>query len=81
MVFKIGDKVKCIEHNSHKLTFGAIYIVLDPKETLKHGLSGSSIWTYVINDANDFNGYHHDCFELVITEIDYLQIAKDVCGV
>lgn len=94
-MFNIGDKVEFIDEDDDldEMTVGGIYTVEDPQkfhefhailsayDYQEYDSSADHLYTHIINDDGVIEGYPHSCFELVETsEIDYLQIAKDICG-
>jgi hypothetical protein len=83
-MFNVGDKVKCISRDNalHKdqLTIGKIYEIQP----------SPSFGVTVINDQGVSGAYYEYRFELVSTnslvdneflEIDFIEIAKDICNV
>lgn len=80
MTFKIGDKVRALRSTSTwatrpQFTKGNIYTVSD--------VNGSRIQIEVDDSGSLTNGWQAEYFELVtsVKEIDYIQLAKEVCGV
>lgn len=88
-MFKVGDKVKCINDMFNKdtkyryLTKGKIYTVLMHGSrvhiVIKHD-EPITLYNLDYSFGEGCGSYHFSKFELVATEVDYLQIAKDVCG-
>lgn len=85
-MYKIGDKIKCIYIENDIidpfLVLGNVYTITNYKSPHKsHNILG----IIEIDEIRNLNGnsyeYWADRFTLVKNEIDYLQIAKDICGV
>ncbi len=77
MMFKVGDKVRCIRSTGNEFTKGNIYIVVEYVADIDFPLTHAhGAWVKMIDDQGTMNGWCADFFELV--EPDYFAITRSV---
>jgi hypothetical protein len=77
-MFKKGDIVECIDRNALVIKYGKQYVVLT--DSYLKGNDQSNYRIDVMIDDGSISDIYDYRFKLVGKEIDFVSIAKEVCG-